>query len=240
MTPWRAVQVAVVLVVAAVLTWTFVGGGGPDTPATTSPTGPMAEQRGEAGLPVPPVRTRVDVDTPALRAAKAAAGIEDCPPPSSPSGSASGSGAAPSGSASELPPLTLECLGGGPDTVLSDVAGPAVVNLWASWCGPCKEELPLLGELDRAAGDRLTVLGVDYQDPDPQAALGLLERAGATYPQLADPGGSLADQLRIRYMPGTVYVDADGRATFVNAAFTSSEELAALVREHTGVDVAAG
>ncbi len=231
MTPWRAVQVAVVLVVAVVLAWTFVGGGGPDTPATTSPTGPMAEQRGEAALPVPPVRTRVDVDTPELREAKAAAGIEDCP-------GARTAAARPA--AGELPPLTLECLGGGPDTVLSDVSGPAVVNLWASWCTPCKKELPLLGELDRAAGDRLTVLGVDYQDPDPEGALGLLDRAGATYPQLADPGGSLADQLRIRYMPGTVYVDADGRATFVNAAFDSYDELLTLVREHTGVDVAAG
>lgn len=234
MTPWRAVQVAVVVLVAAVLTWTFVGGGSPDAPATTTPTGPMAEQRGEAALPLPPVDTSVEVDTPALRAAKADAGIEDCPALAGPVDAGS------PGSASELPPLTLECLGGGPDTVLSDVPGPAVVNLWASWCGPCEEELPLLARLDRAAGDRLTVIGVDYQDPDPAGALDLLERAGATYPQLADPGGSLADQLRITRMPGTVYVDAEGRATFVNNAFTSSEELAALVREHTGVDVAAG
>jgi thiol-disulfide isomerase/thioredoxin len=234
-TPWRAVQVAVVLLVAAVLTWTFVGGDGSDTSdtatGTNGPTGTMAEQRGGAALPVPPVRTRTDVDTPELREAKVAAGVEDCP------------GARPGAArpaVSELPPLTLECLGGGPDTVLSDVSGPAVVNLWASWCTPCRKELPLLAELDRTAGDRLTVLGVDYQDPDPEAALDLLERAGATYPQLADTGGSLADQLRIRAMPGTVYVDADGRATFVNAAFDSSDELAALVREHTGVDVAAG
>lgn len=234
MTPWRAVQVGVVLLVAVVLAWTFLGGDSSDTPATTSPTGPMAEQRGEAALPVPPVDTSVEVDTPALRAAKADAGIEDCPAPSGSTGAGS------PGPGSELPPLTLECLGGGPDTVLSDVSGPAVVNLWASWCGPCEEELPLLAELDRTTGDRLTVLGVDYQDPDPSAALDLLARAGATYPQLADPGGSLADQLRIRYMPGTVYVDADGVATFVNSAFDSDEELAALVREHTGVDPAAG
>ena len=231
MTPWRAVQVAVVLLVAAVLAWTFVGGGGPDTPATTGPTGPMAEQQGDAALPVPPVRTRVDVDTPELREAKAAAGIEDCP-------EARPGAARPA--ASELPPLTLECLGGGPETVLSDVSGPAVVNLWASWCTPCTRELPLLARLDEQAGDRLTVLGVDYQDSDPSAALALATGSGVTYPQLADPGGSLADQLRILGLPGTVYLDADGRATFVNAAFDSYDELASLVREHTGVTVAAG
>ncbi len=222
MTPWRAVQVAVVLLVVVVLSLQLLGG-----------EDDAQEQAGEgtADLPFPPAETRVDVDTSELREAKAAAGVEDCP-------GDDGEGARPG--ASELPPLTLECLGGGPDTVLSDIAGPAVVNLWASWCTPCKKELPILARLDEQAGGRLTVLGVDYQDPDPEAALELLDRSGVTYPQLADPGGSLADQLKILGLPGTVFVDAEGVATFVNVAFDSDEELAALVREHTGVDPAAG
>lgn len=222
MTPWRAVQVLVVVLVVVVLGLQLLDGD----------DAPRAEDRGEgSALPLPPVRTRVDVDTPELRAAKAAAGVRDCP------GSRPGA-ARPT--ASELPPLTLECLGGGPDTVLSDVSGPAVVNLWASWCTPCRKELPILARLDEAAGDRVTVLGIDYQDPDPGAALGLATDSGVAYPQLADPGGSLADQLKILGLPGTVFLDARGRATFVNAAFDSYDELTALVREHTGVDVAAG
>lgn len=220
MTPWRAVQVAVVLLVVIVLSFQLLGGD---------------DAREEAGegtpeLPFPPAETRVDLDSPSLREAKAAAGVEDCPGDDGEGGPG----------ASELPPLTLECLGGGPDTVLSDLAGPAVVNLWASWCTPCKKELPILARLEEQAGDRLTLLGVDYQDPDPAAALELLDRSGVTYPQLADPGGSLADQLKILGIPGTVYVDAEGRATFIDRAFDSDEELAALVREHTGVDPAAG
>ena len=235
MTPWRAVQVAVVLLVVVVLSWQLLGDGD-EGPAGMDPDEPPG---GTSGLPAPPVRTRVDVDTPGLRAAKASAGIEDCP-------AAAAGAATPAGSgtddlrASELPPLTLACLGGGPDTVLSSVAGPAVVNLWASWCTPCEKELPILARLDERAGDRLTLLGVDYQDPDPEAALDLLATSGVSYPQLADPGGSLADQLKILGLPGTVFVDAEGVATFVNVAFDSDEELAALVREHTGVDPAAG
>ena len=84
------------------------------------------------------------------------------------------------------------------------------------------------------------MLGVDYQDVDPAGALGLVDESGVTYPQLADPGGALADELRILGLPGTVYVDGAGKATFVNRAFDSDEELAALVREHTGVDPSAG
>ena len=234
MTPWRAVQVAVVLLVVVVLSFQLLGED--EEPAGMNP---QATPGGASGLPAPPVRTRVEVDTPELRAAKADAGIDDCPAP----GDVAAASAAPGADdlrASELPPLTLECLGGGPDTVLSSVTGPAVVNLWASWCTPCEKELPILARLDEQAGDRLTVLGVDYQDPDPEAALDLLAASGVTYPQLADPGGSLADQLKILGLPGTVFVDAEGVATFVNAAFDSDEELAALVREHTGVDPAAG
>jgi cytochrome c biogenesis protein CcmG, thiol:disulfide interchange protein DsbE len=178
------------------------------------------------GLTAPPIETRVDVDTPELRATKSSLGIEDCPEPTP-------------GSASGLPDVTLSCFGGGREVNLSSIEGPAVVNLWASWCGPCREELPILARLHQAAGDRLTIMGVDYQDPDPEGALDLLGRYDVTYPQLADPGGSLADELRIRGMPGTMYVDAGGEATFVNLPFDSYEELAGLVRDHTGVDVTA-
>jgi cytochrome c biogenesis protein CcmG/thiol:disulfide interchange protein DsbE len=210
MTLWRVAQVLVVLVVTAVLAFRFLVD---------------SEGEGPAGVTAPPPESRIDVDTPELARAKADAGIETCP-------TASGS--------SDLPPVTLECLGGGREVALDRVAGPAVVNLWASWCGPCKEELPLLARLDEDAGDRLTVLGVDYQDPRPDGALELAARSGVTFPQLADPGGSLADEIRIVGMPGTLYVDEGGQVTFVNRAFTTYDELLGLVRDHTGVDVPAG
>jgi cytochrome c biogenesis protein CcmG, thiol:disulfide interchange protein DsbE len=210
MTLWRVAQVLIVLVVTAVLAFRFLVD---------------EDGAGPSGVAAPPPETRIEVDTPELARAKAEAGIEACP-------RVAGS--------SDLPPVTLACLGGGEEVALNQVEGPAVVNLWASWCGPCKEELPLLGRLDDEAGNRLTVLGVDYQDPRPDGALELAARSGVTFPQLADPGGSLADELRIVGMPGTLYVDADGSVTFVNRAFTSYAELTALVRDHTGVDVTAG
>ncbi len=181
------------------------------------------------GLTAPDLESRVEVDNPELRAAKADLGIEPCPSP-----------ADLAGSGSDLPALTLPCLGGGRAVTLSDVQGPAVISLWASWCGSCPDELPLYSRLSKAAGDRLTVLGVDYEDTQPGAALTLLGETGARFPQVADPGGSLSEEYRLTGLPGMLLVDAQGKVTFLLRLVDDYPQLAALVKQHTGVDVTAG
>lgn len=178
--------------------------------------------------PASPGAAGVDVDTPALRAAKERAGVADCPAPRS-DGAADGD---------SLPDVTLPCLGGGPDVDLSALRGPMVVNLWAQWCGPCREELPHYQELHDRAGERVRVLGVDYQDTRPDWALDLLRESGVTFPSVADPGGELRVPLRVRGLPAVLFVDEQGR--LVHQEFTvieSYEQLADLVREHLGVAV---
>lgn len=174
-------------------------------------------------LTPPPAESRVDVDTPALREAKRAARVEPCP--------------ASEGPGSDLPELTLPCLGGGAEVALAEVSGPAVLPLWASWCEPCKDELPLFARLARDLQGRVAVMGVDYQDTQPDLALQLLEETGARFPQLADPGGSLADTYRIRGLPGILWVREDGSATFRNDRVRSYEELTELVSSQLGLDV---
>ena len=176
----------------------------------------------------PRVEPRVDVDTPALRQLKHAAGVEPC---------VRGTGDAGAGG---LPDVTLPCLGGGPDVDLSGLRGPLVLNLFAQWCGPCREELPHYQALHRKAKGELTVLGVDYLDTQPERALRLVRQAGVTYPLVADPAGELRTEFKIRGLPGIVFVDASGRVTDVEFALIRSyPQLRALVREHLGVDVPA-
>ena len=175
-----------------------------------------------ASITPPPVETRVDVDTPALRALKARAGIDPCP-------AADGS--------SELPAQELACLGGGRAVDLSEVDGPAVVPLWASWCVRCRKELPIYQRLAERAGDRVTVLGVDYQDTQPDAALELLRRTGARFPSVADPGGVLADTYRVRGLPAVAWVAKDGSVVLDNAKIDSYRDLVTLVSDRLGVDV---
>ena len=176
-----------------------------------------------------PAATHVQVDTPALRAQKADAGIADCT-------STDANGPAQGG----MPDLTLPCLGGGPDVTLSGLRGPLVVNLFAQWCGPCREELPYYEQLHEQGNGKVDVLGIDYLDTQPAGALELAQATGVTYPLLADPGGLLREPFRVRGLPGVLFVDAQGRITNDGGrpTFTvirSYDELTSLVREHLGV-----
>ncbi len=178
-------------------------------------------------LPVPN-ETDVDVDTPALVEAKEAAGIADCTP---------GSGAAVDGG---LPSITLPCLGGGADLDLSSLRGPLVVNVWGAWCTPCRREIPRIVDFYDKYGDRVPVLGIDYGDVIPSAAIEMLAKNDATYPQVADPGGDILGQGVIPArlgLPLTAFVDADGRATVVMKELKSTAELVDLVGQHLGVEL---
>lgn len=176
---------------------------------------------------VPVLKSRVDVNTPALVKAKDAAGIADCAP---------GTGQPTEGG---LPAITLPCLGGGPDVDLSRLRGPLVVSLWAQYCGPCRTEMPILQRFHQKYGDRVGVLGIDYLDTLPGMALGLMKETGATYPSLADLDGDLSAQTPlpvIRGLPYLIFVDADGRVTNVHPGdVKSSAELAELVEQHLGI-----
>jgi thiol-disulfide isomerase/thioredoxin len=113
-----------------------------------------------------------------------------------------------------------------------------VVNLWAQWCGPCREELPHYQEFHERAGDRVQVLGVDYQDTRPAWALDLLRETGVTYPSVADPAGELREPLAVRGLPAILLVDEDGEVVHQEfAVIESFDQLAGLVEEHLGVAV---
>jgi thiol-disulfide isomerase/thioredoxin len=173
----------------------------------------------------PSFESRIKVDTPQLRSAKAKAGIEDCPRPAA-------------DATSDLPELTLPCLGGGRSVDLSRLAGPAVVSLWAQWCGPCRRELPYFEKL--AGTGLVDVVGVDWKETSPTGAIALLDETGATYPQMVDLDGRISDHYRVVGLPGILFVDAKGTVTFRPGEVRSYADLAALVKDHTGVDVTGG
>ena len=110
-----------------------------------------------------------------------------------------------------LPPLSLPCLVPGPAVDLSEIGGrPVLINLWATWCGPCRDEMPILQAAHLRHGDEVQFVGVDTRDST-EAAAAYLPEVGVTYPQLVDPDGDLLEHLRIPGLPVTVVLDADGR-----------------------------
>jgi cytochrome c biogenesis protein CcmG/thiol:disulfide interchange protein DsbE len=87
---------------------------------------------------------------------------------------------------------------------------PVVVNFWASWCIPCRNEFPLFrDELALHHADGLALVGVVFKDDD-AAARGFLDKFGATWPSLTDADGAHASDWRVIAPPQTYFIGRDG------------------------------
>lgn len=90
---------------------------------------------------------------------------------------------------------------------------PGVINVWASWCGPCRAEAPELVAVHKKNPD-VEFLGLDTRDTD-AAARSFVEKFGITYPNLPDPDGQLvlqfSDSLPPQAIPSTLLIDSQGR-----------------------------
>jgi len=111
--------------------------------------------------------------------------------------------------AATLPAVELPALAAGDASLeLGSLAGPAVVNLWATWCTPCRTELP---EFQSASEDHdgVRFVGVDIGE-DPAVAQAFLDDLGVSFEQYADRDGDLSDALGVAALPVTIVVDGDG------------------------------
>ncbi|RFU22432.1 TlpA family protein disulfide reductase [Geodermatophilus marinus] len=145
--------------------------------------------------------------------------------------------AEPASGSEVLADLSFDCLAGG-ELDLGRAQGlPTVVNLWASWCGPCREELPIVQQLADAGGDRLRVLGLVSQDPA-ENGRSFAADAGITMPTAVDERGDLAIEQGLRGLPYTYFLRADGSVAHLQLRpVRSYEELRDLVAEHLGVQL---
>ena len=141
----------------------------------------------------------------------------------------------PTAIGSVAPDFALAGMDGNP-IHLSELRGqPVIVNFWASWCGPCVEEFPLLREAaERHAADGLVVVGILYQDRS-SAARGFMERNGGTWPTAQDPEGRVAEAYGILGPPETFFIGRDGtivaRQLGQFSATSLDEKVAAIMDE---------
>ncbi len=145
---------------------------------------------------------------------------------------ACGSDAGSSGTT--LPRADLVSLGDGSTVSTSDIDGPAVVNLWATWCGPCREELPAFQQVHDELGDAVRFVGVNQGDASGAVAEYLAE-VGVDFEQFLDEDGALSDGLRITGLPATAFVAADGTLVEVHSGELNAEELRDLISADLGV-----
>ncbi|RAO30770.1 putative thiol-disulfide oxidoreductase ResA [Micromonospora saelicesensis] len=159
--------------------------------------------------------------------------------PASPGTTAPNGTTARADGGSALPELTLSCFTGGAPVVLREVAGPAVINVWASWCPPCRKELPAFQRLSERAAGQLQVVGVNSRDSR-GGAQSIGEDFGVRFPILVDQGEALQRELKRNAIPLTLFVDADGQVRHIDASGALDDtKLAKLVRQHLGLAVPA-
>ena len=131
-----------------------------------------------------------------------------------------------------LPDVTLASLDGGEPLDLSTVRGPTVINLWASWCTPCRKELPQYQAFAEKHTGKVKVLGIDFQETRPAAARKLARETGVKYPLFSDPEGD----LQAVGLPKVILVDPQGRVTYEEyVEITSVAQLERLVENHLKV-----
>jgi len=134
------------------------------------------------------------------------------------------SAAAPPAASAPAPDFTLPSRDGG-DLQLSTLKGQVVmINFWATWCGPCRQEMPLLEQL-HAKYEPLgfTLLGVNVE-PDSATATKWLEGVPVTFPILFDTKNVVAEQFGVMGMPSSVFVDREGRVRYVHRGYKPGDE----------------
>ncbi|PCK07920.1 MAG: redoxin [Alteromonadaceae bacterium] len=122
------------------------------------------------------------------------------------------------------PDFTLKS-NSGKNVRLSELRGQVVmVNFWASWCGPCRQEMPVLEKLyTRYKSAGFTLLGVNVEE-DQNAADKVLKSTPVTFPILYDPESSVSSAYKVDAMPSTIFIDCDGNMTYLHRGYKAGEE----------------
>jgi thiol-disulfide isomerase/thioredoxin len=117
------------------------------------------------------------------------------------------------------------------DQLLAQLHGkPVVVNIWASWCGPCVREAPDLAAVASSYQGKVQFVGIDIEDQRGPARQ-FIARFGWRYPSVSDPTGGIRDAFGLIGAPHTIFFDTDGQQVFVYSGAVSKAALVTHIEE---------
>jgi cytochrome c biogenesis protein CcmG, thiol:disulfide interchange protein DsbE len=128
-------------------------------------------------------------------------------------------------------PIVANGLSVTPTLSLSELQGsPVVLDFWATWCGPCQAEAPLMNKLSQQFHEKgLVVVGVDTSEPDGHARAWALAH-GLSYPIVYDTNNETAERYGVTNMPTLVVISRAGKVTAVREGLTNGSDLESLVK----------
>ena len=129
--------------------------------------------------------------------------------------------------------ITLECLDGNSKVLLESIKGPAIINVWGSWCTPCREEMPYLREL--AATGKVQIIGIDVEEKSMEAARKFVVEQGMTWPNLYDKDGSTKSSFGMG-VPITWYLTSKSEVAYKHiGVLKSKDQLFSEVEKYLGI-----
>lgn len=124
------------------------------------------------------------------------------------------------------PTFVLKALDGSSVNLESFRGRPLVLNFWASWCGPCKQEAPLFKQLDeRRIRQDFQILGVLFQESSEKNARAFVRNYGLTYPNALDTNLDAGSAYEVSGLPQTVFIDARGMIRHIHRGGLDRDEL---------------
>jgi cytochrome c biogenesis protein CcmG/thiol:disulfide interchange protein DsbE len=131
--------------------------------------------------------------------------------------------------------LFLDCLDGGVGASIDSIKGPAIINVWGSWCSPCKEEMPILRSFYEKAQGKVLLIGVDVEEASLEDGRKFVENNGITWPNLFDADGRSRAYFGMG-VPVTWFIASDGSVAYKHIGVLKNEiDLISLTSKYLGV-----
>lgn len=131
----------------------------------------------------------------------------------------------------------LQCLDGSEGAVVQAITGPAVLNVWGSWCAPCKDEIPIFRSFYMKSSGKVALIGVDVEESRVEDAQKFVKENGMSWPILFDKENSTRGYFGMG-VPVTWFIDKSGHVAYKHVGVITSEaQLFTLTSKHLGVEI---